>query len=508
MRNPAKIRIFDTTLRDGEQTPGVSLTPDEKTRIALQLDRLGVDAVEAGFPVASEGEAESVAAVSAAGLSCEVVGLARANKADIDAAVAANVACVHVFIATSELHMKHKLNMTPEQVTQRIADSVSYAKSHGVVVEFSAEDSTRSDTEFLGQVYRTAEDAGADRINVPDTVGVSSPHLISDLVKELISEVKIPLSVHCHNDFGLAVANSLAAIESGATQAHVTVNGIGERAGNTSLEELVMSLHRLYGKQTGIKTELLYETSRLVAALTGVRLQPNKAVVGENAFGHESGIHTHGITETPLTYEPYDPTIVGRRRWFQAGKHAGAHGIAAQLAEAGYFPDKSQLDEIVSRVKNIGDKGKTVTDADLFAITEAVLGRGSQRERVLDLVDLAVVTGKGLVPTASVRLRLNGREYTSAETGVGPVDASIRAVQRITDSSVQVKLKEYRLEAITGGSDALAEAIVKVENADGTTVSAAAAREDVVVASVEAMVEAINKILLRRRLEATSTTGV
>jgi 2-isopropylmalate synthase len=508
MRNPAKIRIFDTTLRDGEQTPGVSLTPDEKTRIALQLDRLGVDAVEAGFPIASEGEAESVAAVSAAGLSCEVVGLARTNKADIDAAVAANVACVHVFIATSELHMKHKLNMTPEQVTQRIADSVSYAKSHGVVVEFSAEDSTRSDTRFLRQVYRTAEDAGADRINVPDTVGVSSPHMISNLVKELISEVKIPLSVHCHNDFGLAVANSLAAIESGATQAHVTVNGIGERAGNTSLEELVMSLHRLYSKQTGIKTELLYETSRLVAALTGVRLQPNKAVVGENAFGHESGIHTHGITERPLTYEPYDPTIVGRRRWFQAGKHAGAHGIAAQLAEAGYFPDKSQLDEIVSRVKNIGDKGKTVTDADLFAITEAVQGRGSQRERVLDLVDLAVVTGKGLVPTASVRLRLNGKEYTSAETGVGPVDASIRAVQRITDPSVQVKLKEYRLEAITGGSDALAEAIVKVENADGTAVSAAAAREDVVVASVEAMVEAINKILLRRRLEAASTTGV
>jgi 2-isopropylmalate synthase len=504
---PASIRIFDTTLRDGEQTPGVSLTPDEKTRIALQLDKLGVDAVEAGFPIASKGEAESVAAVSAAGLSCQVVALARANKADIDAAVAANVACVHVFIATSELHMKHKLKMTPEQVKQRIADSVSYAKSHGVVVEFSAEDSTRTDTEFLKQVYRTAEDAGADRINVPDTVGVSSPQLISRLVKELVSELKIPLSIHCHNDFGLAVANSLAAIESGATQAHVTVNGIGERSGNSSLEELVMSLHRLYGRQTRIKTELLYETSRLVAALTGVRLQPNKAVVGENAFGHESGIHTHGITRMPLMYEPYDPAIVGRRRWFQAGKHAGAHGIAAQLAEAGYFPDKGQLSEIVSRVKDIGDKGKTVTDADLLAITEAVLGRGSQKERILDLIDLAVITGKGLVPTASVRLRLDGKEYTSAETGVGPVDASIRAVQKITDPSVQVRLKEYRLEAITGGSDALAEAIVKVEDASGTAISAAAAREDVVVASIEAMVEAINKVLLRRRLEPTSMTA-
>ncbi len=507
MTGPAKIRIFDTTLRDGEQTPGVSLTPDEKTRVALQLDKLGVDAVEAGFPIASKGEADSVAAVCAAGLSCEVVGLARANKTDIDAAVAANVGCIHVFIGTSELHMKHKLNMTPEQVEQRVAESVSYAKSHGVLVEFSAEDSTRTNREFLKQIYRTAEIAGADRINVPDTVGVSSPELISELVKNLMSEIKIPLSIHCHNDFGLAVANSLAAIESGAAQAHVTINGIGERAGNTSLEELVMSLHRLYGRETRIKTELLYETSRLVAAVTGVRLQPNKAVVGENAFGHESGIHTHGIAEMPLTYEPYDPSIVGRRRWFQAGKHAGAHGIAVQLAEAGYFPDKIQLNEIVSRVKDIGDKGKTVTDADLLAITEAVLGRASQKERILDLIDLAVVTGKGLMPTASVRLRLSGREYASAETGVGPVDASIRAVQKITDPSIQVRLKEYRLEAITGGSDALAEAIVKVEDANGTVVSAGAAREDVVVASVEAMVEAINKILLRRRLQTTSAIG-
>jgi 2-isopropylmalate synthase len=285
----------------------------------------------------------------------------------------------------------------------------------------------------------------------------------------------------------------------------VTVNGLGERAGNTSLEELVMSLHRLYNQKTNIRTELLTETSKLVETLTGIRVQPNKAVVGENAFGHESGIHTHGITEMPLTYEPYDPSLVGRRRWFQAGKHAGAHGIAAQLAEEGLFPDKNQLAEIVSRVKDIGDKGKTVTDADLSAIAEAVLGKTKGGERILDLVDLAVVTGKGLVPTASVRLRLNEKEYTSAETGLGPVDAAIRAVQKITDPSVQVTLKEYRLKAITGGSDALAEALVKVEDSNGTTVSASAAREDVVVASVEAMIEAINKVLLRRRITAASS---
>jgi 2-isopropylmalate synthase len=498
------VRIFDTTLRDGEQTPGVSLTSDEKVRIAQQLDKLGVDAVEAGFPIASAGESESVAAVVRAGLSCEIVGLARASKNDIDAALGTGVSCVHVFIATSDLHLKHKLKLSREEVLKRITDSVSYAKQHAKTVEFSAEDATRTDIDFLRTAYRTAEEAGADRLNIPDTVGISSPHSIARITKEIVSSVNIPVSIHCHDDFGLAVANSLAAIEAGAVQSHVTMNGIGERAGNTSLEEFVMSVHRLYNRTTRINTELLTETSKLVASLTGVRVPPNKAVIGENAFGHESGIHTHGITEMPLTYEPYDPALVGRKRWFQAGKHAGAHGIAQQLAEAGFFPDKNQLGEIVTRVKDIGDKGKTVTDADLIAITEAVLGRSTGRERVLDLLDLATVTGKGLIPTASVRLRLNGKEYTSSEIGVGPVDAAIRAVQKITDPSVQVTLKEYRLDAITGGSDALAEALVKVEDANGTAVSASSAREDVVVASVEAMIEAINKVLLRRRFQATT----
>jgi isopropylmalate/citramalate/homocitrate synthase-like protein len=501
-----RIRIFDTTLRDGEQTPGISLTAEEKVKIARQLDKLGVDAVEAGFPIASKGELEAVKAVAKAGLSCELVGLARANHKDVDAALQSDVRCIHVFLATSDLHLKYKLKLSREQVLEKISESITYAKSHGVLVEYSAEDATRTDLEFLQKAYQAAENAGADRINIPDTVGVTSPRTISQITKSIASAIKLPISIHCHDDFGLAVANSLAAVEAGAVQVHVTINGLGERAGNTSLEEVVMSLHRLYDRKTRINTELLYETSKLVSTLTGIRVQANKAVVGDNAFGHESGIHTHGITEMPLTYEPYDPAEVGRRRWFQAGKHAGAHGIAAQLAEAGYFPEKNQLTEIVSRVKDIGDKGKTVTDADLIAITEAILGKASQRERILDLVDLAAVTGKGLVPTASVRLRLDDKEYTSAETGVGPVDAAIKAVQKIIDPSIQLKLKEYRLEAITGGSDALAEALVKVEDANGTVVSAAAAREDVVVASVEAMVEAINKILLRQRLAAMSNT--
>jgi 2-isopropylmalate synthase len=499
------IRIFDTTLRDGEQTPGVSLTSDEKVKIAQQLEKLGVDAVEAGFPIASEGEADSVAAVVKAGLSCEIVGLARASKHDIDVTVNTGISCVHVFIATSDLHLKHKLKLTRDELLKRIEESVSYAKQRVRTVEFSAEDATRTDLDFLRTVYKTAEKSGADRLNIPDTVGVSSPHTIARITKEIVSSVNVPVSIHCHDDFGLAVANSLAAVEAGAVQSHCTINGIGERAGNTSLEEFVMSVQRLYNRTTRINTELLTETSKLVATLTGVRVPPNKAVIGENAFGHESGIHTHGITEMPLTYEPYDPALVGRKRWFQAGKHAGAHGIAQQLAEAGFFPDKNQLGEVVARVKNIGDKGKTVTDADLIVITEAVIGRSTNRERILDLVDLATVTGKGLIPTASVRLRLNGKEYTSSETGVGPVDAAIRAVQKITDPSVQVTLKEYRLDAITGGSDALAEALVKVEDANGTTVSASSAREDVVVASVEAMIEAINKVLLRQRFQAAST---
>lgn len=503
-----QVRIFDTTLRDGEQTPGVSLTPDEKVRIARQLDKMGVDAVEAGFPIASRGESESVSAVARADLSCEVVALARADKGDIDVALNTGVDCIHVFMATSDLHLKHKLRLTGQQALNRIAESVTYAKRHAQTVEFSAEDATRTEIAFLREAYETAERSGADRINIPDTVGISSPKSIAAMTREIVSSVGVPVSIHCHDDFGLAVANSLAAIEAGAVQAHVTVNGLGERSGNTSLEELVMSLHRLYNCTTRIKTELLNETSKLVTTLTGVRVQPNKAVVGENAFGHESGIHTHGIIEMPLTYEPYDPAIVGRRRWFQAGKHAGSHGIATQLAEAGFFPDKNQLAEIVTRVKDVGDKGKTVTDADLIAITETVLGKTTGRERILDLVDLAVVTGKGLVPTASVRLRLNDKEYTSAETGVGPVDAAIRAVQKITDPSVQVCLKEYRLEAITGGSNALAEALVKVEDANGTTVSASTTGEDVVVASVEAMIEAINKVLLRRRLQTTAGLSV
>ncbi|MEM2564090.1 MAG: 2-isopropylmalate synthase [Candidatus Bathyarchaeia archaeon] len=491
------MRIFDTTLRDGEQTPGVSLTPEEKMEIAAQLDKLGVDVIEAGFPSASKGEQKAIKDIANAGFRASICALARALRSDIDAALQCDVKYIHTFISTSEVQMKYALNMTPEEVIETAIEAIQYIKDHGAICEFSPMDATRTDIEFLKRVCRAAEEAGADYINIPDTVGIMTPKSMERLIRELREVVKVPLSVHCHNDFGLAVANSLAGVEGGAAQVHVTVNGLGERAGNAALEEVVMGLHLLYNKRTGINTRLLYETSKIVSRLTGVVIQPNKAIVGENAFAHESGIHTRGVVVKPLTFEPFNPELVGRRRKLIAGKHAGRHGIKAELEEAGFQPTEEQLKEIVARVKELGDKGKTVTDADLFAIARTVMGKTAE-EKIVELSDLAVVTGVRVIPTASVKLIIDGKEYIAAETGVGPVDAAIKAIQKITSSLANVRLKEYRLEALTGGSDAVAEVIIKVEDNEGNIVSARGAREDIVMASVEAMISGINKILLKR----------
>ncbi len=496
------VRIFDTTLRDGEQTPGVSLTPEEKMEIALQLDKLGVDVIEAGFPSASKGEEKALKDLVKAGLKAEICALTRTLKSDIDVAIACDVNSIHTFISTSDVQMKYALNMTPDQVLDAVEKSVKYIKDHGFLCEFSPMDATRTEIGFLKRVCTVAEEAGADQINIPDTVGIMNPAFMRDLIKELKTLVKVPLSVHCHNDFGMAVANSLAGVEGGASQVHVTVNGLGERAGNAALEEVVMGLHILHDKKTRINTRLLYETSKLVSRLTGVVIQPNKAIVGENAFAHESGIHTRGVTVKPLTFEPISPEIVGRRRKLIAGKHAGKHGVKVELEEVGINPTEDQLQEIVSRVKELGDKGKTVTDADLFAIARAVMGEVAE-ERIVELSDLAVVTGIRVIPTASVKLTLDGKEYVAAETGVGPVDAAIKAIQKVTNNLASVRLTEYRLEALTGGSDAVAEVIIKVEDRDGNVISARGAREDIVMASVEAMINGINKLLLRRRKEQT-----
>jgi len=492
------VRIFDTTLRDGEQTPGVSLTPEEKMEIALQLDKLGVDVIEPGFPSASKGEQEALRKLVKADLKAEICALTRTLKSDIDVALACEVDSIHTFISTSEVQMKYALNMTPDQVLETAVNSIQYIKDHSVLCEFSPMDATRTDLNFLKKICVAAEEAGTDRINIPDTVGIMNPESMRSLIGEVRSVVKVPISVHCHNDFGLAVANSLAGAEGGASQIHVTVNGLGERAGNAALEEVVMALHIVYKRKTGINTQILYETSRLVSRLAGIVIQPNKAIVGENAFSHESGIHTRGVVAEPLTFEPISPELVGRRRRLIAGKHAGRHGVKAELEDARIHPTESQLSEIVNRVKDLGDKGKTVTDADLLAISRAVMGSALEK-KIVDLSDLAVVTGIKVIPTASVKLILDGKEYVAAETGVGPVDAAIKAIQRLTDKLVNVKLTEYRLEALTGGSDAIAEVIIKVEDKYGNMVSARGAREDIVMASVEAMINGINKILIKSR---------
>ncbi|MGQ9460937.1 MAG: 2-isopropylmalate synthase [Candidatus Bathyarchaeaceae archaeon] len=498
-KNGEYITIFDTTLRDGEQTPGVSLTTEEKLEIARQLDRLGVDIIEAGTPISSEGEKRAVKEIAKAGLNAEICALARTARVDIDAAIACDVDAVHTFISTSDVQMKYAINMTPEQVLSATVDSVGYIKSHGLTCEFSPMDATRTEMEFLKQVCKAAEEAGADRINIPDTVGVMTPLTMRKLIEEIKSVVNVPISVHCHNDFGMAVANSLAGVEAGASQIHATVNGLGERAGNAALEEVVMALHLIYKRKTRINTRLLYDTSRLVAKLTGVTMQPNKAIVGENAFAHESGIHTRGVAVVPSTFEPIKPELVGRKRRLVAGKLAGTSGIKAELEEAGIYPNKDQLGEIVRKVKELGDKGKTVTDADLLAIARAVMGKVVKEKRIVNLTDLAVVTGIRVIPTASVRLVLDGKEYITSETGLGPVDAAIKAVQKLTADLVNVRLKEFRIEAATGGSDAMGEVIIKVEDGDGNVVSARATHEDIVMASVEAMIDAINRSLLKRR---------
>jgi 2-isopropylmalate synthase len=493
------IRIFDTTLRDGEQTPGVSLTIEDKIEIARQLSKLGVDVIEAGSPMSSEGEKKVVKEIAKEGLEAEVCGLARATRGDIDDAIDCDVDLVHVFIPTSPVQMKYAVNMTPEQVLVATVDHVEYVKKHGLKCEFSPMDATRSKLSFLKQVCQAAEKAKTDMINIPDTVGIMTPRAISKLIKDVGKKVKVPLSIHCHDDFGMAVANSLAAVEAGATQVHATINGLGERAGNAALEEIAVALHMIYKLKTGINSRLLYSTSRMVSTLTGIFVQANKAIVGENAFAHESGIHTRGVTVKPLTFEPIKPELVGRTRKLVAGKLAGTRGIKAELEDVGIHPTEGQLRAIVNRVKELGDKGKMVTDADLLALTSAVMGEVIAEEKIVDLCDLAVVTGIKVIPTASVRLVLDGKEYITAETGVGPVDAVLKAIQKLTSNLAQIRLNEYRLEAITGGSNAVAEVVIKVEDEQGHIVSARAAREDIVMASVEAMINGINKCLIKNR---------
>ena len=499
-----KVRIFDTTLRDGEQTPGVSLSPEKKLNIAKKLDALGIDAIETGVPVISEGERNAVKMITSENLQSELCGLARTNKKDIDAAVDCGLNYIHTFIATSDIHLEYKLKMTREEALEKAINAVEYGKSRGLQVEFSAEDATRTDREFLKSVFTQVAKAGADRIDIPDTVGYSTPQYIAEITKDAIDATQLPVSVHCHNDFGLAVANAISGIQAGAECAHVTINGIGERAGNASLEELVMALNSLQFEQkweTNIKKELLYETSRYVSKIVGITVQPNKAIVGENAFGHESGIHTHGVLNNPLTYEPISPEIVGRTRWLQVGKHAGIHGMNAMLKEYGIVPNEEQTKKILDKVKNIGDQGKQVTEVELLSLANEVIGENTLK-RIVQLTGFSVSTGVGTMPYAFVKLNIDGKEMVATDYGVGPVDASLNAIQKITGQITdEVRLKEYRLDSISGGANALCEVTIKVEDARGNIISSKSVGEDIVTTSVQAMVDGINRIMLKSLLK-------
>ena len=490
-------------MRDGEQTPGVSISPEQKFQIALKLDELGIDVIEAGFPAVSQGEVLAIKKIIKQGLRAEVCGLARTVKSDLDAAINSDLNYIHTFIATSDIHMKYKLKMTREEVLEKAIWAVEYSKKHGIQIEFSAEDATRSDRAFLNQVFTAVALAGVDRIDIPDTVGYATPEYIRQLVIDVVQPTGLPTSVHCHDDFGLAVANSLSGIIAGADCAHVTINGLGERAGNASLEEFVMGLQCLYGRKHNVKTELLYETSKFVANVMGVTVQPNKAIIGENAFGHESGIHTHGILNNPMTYEPISPELVGRKRWLQAGKHAGTHGINAMLKTFGISPSEMELLEIVNRQKSLADMGKSISTTELLSIAGDVM-HNSKFEEKFKLYDFHIVTGMNIIPTAVVRLNTEGKDLIASETGVGPVDAALKAIQKIAGEMANIRIREYRLESITGGSDALAEVSVKVEDKNGGVVSSKKAGEDVVVASVQAMIEAVNKVMLQEVLHSKS----
>jgi len=496
-----RIRFLDTTLRDGEQTPGVSLDTEEKLAIARGLDALGVQVIEAGSAMTSVGERQSIKAVSAAGLNAEICSYVRVLTADVDTALACDVDSVHLVVPVSDLHIECKLKSDRKSVIRKAVEVTEYAKDHGLIVELSGEDASRADQDYLAGLYLAGIDAGADRLAFCDTVGVLVPEVATEVFGRL-SRLGAPISVHCHNDFGMATANTIAALRAGAAQAHVTVNGIGERAGNTSLEEVVMTLESLYKIDTGIKCQDIYQLSRLVSRMTGLPLATNKAIVGENAFTHEAGIHVHGLLADTKTYEPIHPETVGRKRRIVLGKHAGKASVELALREFGIGVSDEQLSQIVTRVKELGDKGKRVSDADLQTIADTVLS--IQKEPKVKLQELTVVAGNTVTPTASVKIQLNGSDRLEAGVGVGPVDAAINAIRRAISGVADVRLEEYHVDAITGGTNALVEVWVTMAMAD-RKITARGADADIIIASVEAVLEGINRLM---RLEEEDRLNV
>ncbi len=452
-----------------------------------------MDVIEAGFAAVSEGEYEAVRLISMEGLKAEICSATRGVKRDIDIALKAGVDSVNIIVPTSNLHIEQKLGKTREQTLNIMTDAIAHAKDHGLVVELSTEDGSRTERGVLKKFVRRALEVGIDRVSLCDTVGAFTPEKAYDFFSYFRGEFpEAVLSIHCHDDFGLAVANSLAGLMAGADQVHATVNGIGERAGNASLEEIAVSLRVIYGVEMGVRTEELYSASQLVSRLIGIPVQPNKAIVGANAFSHESGIHTHAIVRNPLTYEVIRPELVGAVRGIVSGKHAGSAGLRKSLADMNLFPSDSEFKEILLFVKSLGDKGESVTDSDLLGIARDVMG--IRDELPLGLEEFLVTTGNKITPTSSVKLRLNGNTFIEAATGVGPVDATLNAVSKAINPEQRAHLDTYHVEAITGGTDAVVNVEVRLRRGD-RLVTAKGVNEDIVMASIEAFLNGMNVLL-------------
>jgi len=502
-----KIIIFDTTLRDGEQSPGASLMPKGKLEIAEQLARLKVDVIEAGFPISSRGDFEAVKAVAKQIKGPVICGLARCLKNDIDAAYQAVKYAkrhrIHVFLATSKIHMKYKLRKAEDEILRLAVWAVKYAKRFADYIEFSPEDASRTDKEFLYQVVRAVIDAGATTVNIPDTVGYAIPYEFGRLIKGIKENVdnvdKCVLSVHCHDDLGLAVANSVAALQNGARQIECTINGLGERAGNASMEEIVMAVNTrkdFFELTSGIKTQELYKTSQLVSRLTGIMVQPNKAIVGANAFSHESGIHQDGVLKRRTTYEIMKPSDVGvEMTRLVLGKHSGRHAFSERLKKLGFNLNEKEINRAFENFKKLADKKKEIFDEDLIAIVEDSTRSIAEKYH---LESIQVTSGNKIVPNAAIKLKYGKKAVEASSTGDGPVDACYKAIDKAT--GLKGRLLNYSLRAITGGKDAVGDVTVRIK-VKGEVIMGRGSSTDIIEASAKAYLNAINRITYRRHIK-------
>ncbi len=505
------VRIFDTTLRDGEQSPGCSMNLSEKLALARQLERLGVDVIEAGFPIASEGDFESVKAIADQVRGTSICGLARTGQEDVaragQALETAASPRIHTFIATSDIHLEHKLRMSREEVLAEVDRAVRQARGYCDDVEFSAEDATRSDWDYLVEVFRVAVEAGARTLNVPDTVGYTQPEEYARLIAHLRERVPgaddCIFSVHCHNDLGLAVSNSLAAVLAGARQVECTVNGIGERAGNTALEEVVMAIKTrpdvFAGLDTAIVATEIYPSSRLLASTIGVPVQPNKAIVGSNAFAHEAGIHQDGVLKAAITYEIMTPQSIGRAsNELVLGKHSGRHAFRERLQELGFELEGEAFQEAFRRFKDLADAKKSIFNEDLEAIAQDAVVRTDER---FEVTEVSVLSGTFAKPTATVELTVDGEAKKATALGIGPVDAIFKAIAELTETKSE--LERFHVNGITGGMDALGEVSVTVTEG-GRRVIGNGAHPDIIVASAKAYVHALNKLEWHKKRHSLS----